>query len=253
MNVIDDLIAAAIPPGRDQPLQEVLIGLHWSAVHSRRLGLAATLHEASCCRTTDIHAAGELHRKTAFELVEYLRSNRPLEASLGLAALNSLLPVDNFDAIGSNARDLLIDQAQGRRVALVGHFPFSEHLRRAARQLWVLELDPGPGDEPAENAPEILPQADVIGLTGSTLANHTFESLAVWFPPQALVVMLGPSTPLSPVLFDYRVDVLAGAVVDDPDSVLRSISQGATLHRPTGLRRITLLRDPVCLRVPAHA
>lgn len=245
MNVIDDLIAAAHSASPDYPVQEVLIGLHWTAVASRQMGLAATLPDASCCYTEDIRQAGDLHLQTAYALIEYLRSERPLEASLGMAALNSLLPVDGLETVELNARDFLIEQGRDKNVVLVGHFAFTGAIRQAARRLWVLELNPGAGDEPADNAPQILPQADVIALTGSTLSNHTFDHLAPLFPATAQVVMLGPSTPLSPVLFEYGIDVLAGSVVDRPDLILRKIGQASPLHRPLGLRRFTMVRRPV--------
>ena len=243
MKIIDDLLTAARSAGRDYPVQEVLIGLHWTAVESRYLGLAATQADQSCCFAEEIRGAGSLHERSAYELAEFLHASRPLEASLGMAALNSFLPVDEQSAVELNALDLIIQESVGRRAALVGHFQFTEEIRRCAEQLWVLELEPTPGDLPAADAPLYLPQADVIGITASTLLNGTFEELARLFPAQALVVMLGPTTPLSEVLFDYGVDVLAGARVSDPHHILRLISQSSPLHRPAGLQRLTLVRE----------
>jgi len=243
MNIIDDLLADARSSAADAPVLDVRIGLHWTAVYSRRVGLAATQPDATCCFAEEIRNGGHLHEMTAFALAEYLYSSRPLEACVGMAALNSFLPVNKEDSVELNARDLMIERGRGKNVALVGHFAFTEDLRKVARQLWVLALNPTPGDLPAERAPELLPQADVIGITASTLINHTFAALASLFPPQALVVMMGPSTPLCPLLFDYGVDVLAGAVVTDADHLLHLVSQSSPLHRPGGLQRLTLAKD----------
>lgn len=243
MTIIDDLLTSAHASSPDCVVQDVFIGLHWTAVYSRSLGLAATLNDATCCFAEDIPGAGHLHEKTAYDLAEYLRSPRQLEASVGMAALNSFLSVDEQAAVELNARDLLIARGSGKYVALIGHFQFTEEIRRSAARLWVLELDPAPGDLPAADAPQYLPQADVIGVTATTLLNGTFENLARLFPERALVVMLGPSTPLSTVLFDYGVDVLAGARVSEPGMILRYISQSSPLHRPRGLQRLTLARD----------
>lgn len=243
MKIIDDLLIAARAASNDHPVQEVLIGLHWTAVQSQYLGLASTQNDETCCFAEDIRGAGTLHEKSAYELAEYLRSSHPLEASLGMAAVNSFLRVDEKNAVEINARDLIIQKSHGRRVALVGHFQFTEEIRCAASELWVLELDPKLGDLPAGDAFRYLPDADVIGITATTLLNGTFEDLAPLFPSRALVVMMGPTTPLSKVLFDHGIDVLAGARVTDPQHILRLIGQSSPLHKPEGLQRITLIRD----------
>jgi hypothetical protein len=57
------------------------------------------------------------------------------------------------------------------------------------------------------------------------------------------VVMLGPSTPLSSVVFDFGISVLSGTWVADPERVLRSISEGATfqqIKRRGGLRLLSM-------------
>jgi hypothetical protein len=57
------------------------------------------------------------------------------------------------------------------------------------------------------------------------------------------VVVLGPSTPLSPVLFDYGVDVVSGTRVVDVDVALRCLSEGATFHQIRGVRLLTMERQ----------
>jgi uncharacterized protein (DUF4213/DUF364 family) len=47
--------------------------------------------------------------------------------------------------------------------------------------------------------------------------------------------MLGASTPMMPLLFDYGLDVLAGCKVIKSDSALTSIGQGATFKQITGI------------------
>ncbi|MCC7206563.1 MAG: DUF364 domain-containing protein [Anaerolineae bacterium] len=244
MPVLEDLLSSVSAGASPAPAQDVRVGLYWTAVHGPRLGLAATLSDRACCFAADVDGAGYLHRRTVNELALLLRDMHPLARSIGLAALNALIAatVDECSGSETNARDVLLERGRGKTVVTVGHFPFTDALRNVAARLWVLELDPGPGDHPAEAAPDLIPQADVIGLTASTLMNGTFDALSRLFPPDALVVMLGPSTPLSPVLFDHGVHMLGGALVDDPAAVLHFVGQGASLHRVPGLRRFTLLK-----------
>jgi uncharacterized protein (DUF4213/DUF364 family) len=128
-------------------------------------------------------------------------------------------------------------------VAIVGHFPFVRQARQAAAECWVLELDPRPGDLPADRAAEVLPQADVIALTGTSLINHTFDGLIGLCRPDAFVVLLGGSAPLTPVLFDRGIDVIAGTRVIDVPIVLQAVSQAATFRQIPGKRLLTMARE----------
>ena len=130
---------------------------------------------------------------------------------VGAAALNALLgaAAGGGAALGEeNGLDLLVRLSAGKRLAIVGRFPYLDGSRLTATRSWVLELNPEGDDLPAGAAPEVLPQADVVGITGSTLANGTLEGLLALCRPDATVVLIGPTTPLSPVLFDYGADVL---------------------------------------------
>jgi uncharacterized protein (DUF4213/DUF364 family) len=111
-------------------------------------------------------------------------------------------------------------------------------------QLSVLDRRPGEDALPAQAAVEVIPNADVLALTATSLINHTFEELMALRNPDARVVMLGPSTPLSPVLFDHGVQLLSGSVVEEIDTVLQAVSQGANFRqvRPLGVRLVTMER-----------
>jgi uncharacterized protein (DUF4213/DUF364 family) len=239
MPIIDDLLAS-ITINRDIPAREVLVGLYWTAVQGLKVGLAATPTGIACELAEDVPGAGQLHGRSVNELAQGLRSKHPLEVAIGMAALNALIEVDEAAGVEINAREVLLERGRGKQVVTVGHFPFTDALREVAAKTWVLELNPTGDDVPAERAPELIPRADVIGLTASTLLNGTFEALAKLFPPQALVVMLGPSTPLSTVLFDYGVTLLGGSMVVDPDTALPYVKQGSSLHKVPGVKRLTL-------------
>jgi uncharacterized protein (DUF4213/DUF364 family) len=114
-----------------------------------------------------------------------------------------------------------------------------------AADCWVLERDPASGDLPASEARAILPRADVVALSGTSLLNHTFDDLMGLCRPGAFVLLLGPSTPLSPVMFEDGVDALSGTRVHDANLVLRSVAQGATfqqIKRGGGLRLLTWIQ-----------
>jgi uncharacterized protein len=242
MSVITDLVNSLDHSELDQKVVDVLIGLHWTMVTGKKSGLAATLGDDPCCRASEIENCGHLHEMHINDLLNFIYSSHPLEVSVGMAALNAVLDYDENSIKEVNARDLLMERSADKNVAIVGHFPFVDQLREKSRNMWVLELNPGPGDTDASEYINILPRADVIGITATSLMNGTFDDLSKCFPSTALVVMMGPSTPMSSILFDYGVDVLAGSKVTDSSILSRYISQGTTLHRVDGLKRITIAR-----------
>ena len=240
-HLLDDLLASL--PDDHTPVRSVMVGAHCTAVCSRHCGLATTIiGDKPHDHTTVVHDAGRLNLKSARELAEYARSVNPLEAGIGVAAINSLLDMDESNAVEINASEVLMRRGTGKNVALVGHFPFIPRLRKSVENLWVIEQHPSGDDHPAQSASELIPKADVVVLTGSALINHTLDGLLELCRPDALVMLLGPTTPLSPVLFDHGVNIIAGSRVVDEDAVLHAIGQGATFQQVTGVRLLAFTR-----------
>jgi uncharacterized protein (DUF4213/DUF364 family) len=188
-----------------------------------------------------VRNAGSLTELSALELAQYARSDNVLEASIGMAAINSLIDIDEAGCVKENAFDVLARKGRGKNIAIVGRFPWIPKLRAVARTLWVIEQSPQEGELPAEAAEEVLPQADVVGLTGTSFINHTVDRL-LELSKNSFVVIVGPTTPLSPVLFDYGVDILAGVTVVKPNKTIRSISQGAIFSKVEGVRLVTMAK-----------
>jgi uncharacterized protein (DUF4213/DUF364 family) len=241
----------------EAPVARVLVGVFWTAVvldaGPPRCGLASTMHgghHGHHLSGPPLPEAGDLAARSGRELAGWLRSESALKASVGMAAFNALLAaqpghVEGYDISEVNAEEVILERGRGRKVAIVGHFPFVERVRQAADACWVLELDPRPGDVPAERADELLPQADVVALTGTSLINHTFDGLIALCRPDAFVLLLGASAPLAPALFDMGVSAVSGTRVVDPQSVLHLLGQGATfrqIKRGGGVRLLTMMR-----------
>jgi uncharacterized protein (DUF4213/DUF364 family) len=165
-----------------------------------------------------------------------------LEASMGMAAINSLIEVDEASCVELNAAELILEKGEGRRIAIVGHFPFLGRVREKAKELWVIEKNPREDDFEEARAEDLLPRADVVALTGTSLTNHTVERLLSLCEPSAFVLMLGDTTPLTPVLFDYGLDALSGTVVVDIPLALGCVSQGANFRQIRGTKRLTLFK-----------
>ncbi len=241
MKILDDLLSSLNLEARVRDIRQ---GLFQTAVLTRNCGLASTLHWYGHHQDgAPIKEAGALLEKSVLELAQMAYLPSALEATIGMATINSLLEVDERRCLALNGGDLLAEKGKGRKVAMVGHFPFVTDLRQVARELWVIEKHPREGDLPEDEAGSLVPQADVVGITGTAFTNHTIERLLSLCRPEAYVVILGNTTPLSPVLFDYGVDAISGTKVIDPEIALRCVSQGATFRQMRGVRLLTMMRS----------
>lgn len=238
MKILDDLISSL---SEDSIVQEVYTCVFWTVVVSKHCGLASTFHEDHP-HHRPVKDVGKLRQKSALELAQYTRSDNLLEACIGMAAINSMVDIDEARCMEQNAFDILAQKGRDKKIAIVGHFPWISKLRNIAKKLWVIEQNPQEGDLPSEAADEILPQADVIAITGSSFINHTVERLLTSSKGR-FTVMLGPTTPLSPVLFDFGVDVLAGVKIIEPEKVICSISEAAIFSQIKGVKPITMVRE----------
>ena len=130
-----------------------------------------------------------------------------------------------------------------KKVAIIGHFPFISRLRPVTSELWVIGKNPQEGEFNENEAEKLLPQAGVVGITGTAFTNRTIGHLLSLCSPGAYVVVLGGTAPLSPILFDYGVSAVSGTLVTDPETVLSYISQGATFRQIKGTRLLTMTKE----------
>ncbi len=239
MKVLDDLMATL---NKDAKVRDIRLGLFHTAVLTRNCGLAATLpRDALRQEPPSVKEPGSLLEKNALELVRMSCSDSILEAVVGMAAINSLLEINDEQCRELNASQLIADRGKGKKVAIVGHFPFIPRLREVVKQLWVIEKNPREGDFTEAEAENLIPQADVVGITGTAFTNHTIEKLLQLCRPQAYVVIVGDTAPLSPVLFDHGINAICGTRVIDPRLALHCVSQGATYQQIKGIRQLTMV------------
>ncbi len=258
-------------PQEPVQVRKVVVGVHWTLVCSKFCGLGSTLVGTGAHGHSAVRDVGELHKKSAQELARWMLSDNLLEASIGIAAFNSLTPretrgstrrrgvrgnyenyngnlessaveVDEDQLQEINAAEVIARHSKGKNLVVVGHFPFVERIKPSTKNCWVIEKRPFGDDFPEEAAQEYIPQADVIALTGTAFINHTMEGLLSLCSRDALVMILGPSTPLVPLLFERGVSFLSGARVYDEDAATITIQQGAIFPQVQGVRLVTMAK-----------
>ncbi|HDS16725.1 MAG TPA: hypothetical protein ENN66_09015 [Proteobacteria bacterium] len=224
----------------DLPVNEVAIFRHTVYIDGPAAGLASTVNTGGCM--APVQALGRLHERGTAELARLLFSEHLLERAIGMAAVNAVVnhPDRVRNTATGNAFDYILGQGRGKNIAVLGHFPKVDSLRESGifKNFWVFELNPQGADLGPESYAEILPQADFVLLTATTLINHTFTEV-LSLCPNSFNVLVGPSTPLHPLLFDYGIDCLAGSVVTDRLCARQYLAQGASFRHTPGLQQVT--------------
>ena len=235
MRLIDDLLEGI--GHLDCPVKRVCVGLHWTVVESKCTGMA---HTYKTSNKRELDSSGSLVGKSALELALRLRSWEPLEASLGVAALNSLIePVGNR----ANVFEHILGLAAGKTVTVIGRFPSNDRIAQVAGRAYFLEMEPQDRELPPYACEEVIPESDIVVITATALINKTLPRL-LELSRRGTAVVLGPSTPMNDVLFRHGADILAGVRVTDADALISSIMQGVKQFKKlAGIEPITRLPD----------
>ncbi|MBN1626742.1 MAG: DUF364 domain-containing protein [Deltaproteobacteria bacterium] len=240
MDILNDIISTL---NLNAEVRDIRQGMFHTGVLTRRCGLAASLPKDALKQDPPmVKEPGRLLEKSVSELVKMSFSDSILEAAIGMASINSLLDIDESKCIELNAGDLIAEKSENKKVVIIGHFPFITKIKETAKDLHIVEKNPREGDLGEDKADNVLPDADVVGITGTALTNHTMDYLLSLCRPDAYVVVLGDSTPLSPVLLEYGVDAVSGTMVIDSETALRCVSQGANFRQIKGIRLLTIIK-----------
>lgn len=137
-------------------------------------------------------------------------------------------------ASSTNHRNLSGD----KKVAVIGHFLYIEKQLGDQCDLCVLEREPEGSDLLDSACEYILPEQDVVFITGMTLTNKTLPRLLT-LTAAVKTILVGPSSPITPKLFSYGVDSIAGFYVMDVDLTRTLVSQAAHTEIFRGGRKIT--------------
>lgn len=217
----------------DAVVDNLLIGLVWTLCQSRdktSTGLAMSPGVA----TRTLKWSGNLTGKPITDLAAWILEWDPYQATVAMAAINSCInsrPLPDSlllepDAEHANLAvfEHFLPQLQGKNVVVIGHYPGIERYQDQMK-LNVLEKQPVAEDLPDSACEFLLPQADWVFLTGSSIANKTFPRLAE-LAAGAKTVLMGPSVPWLPQLHEFGIDYLAGVEVVDADALYHTAAQG---------------------------
>lgn len=231
-------------------ISEVRFGVHLSAVKlsDGSYGIASTLEDngGHCLkknRDFEEFTPAKIVGQKVIDLFETTKKSIIVD-TLKIAVLNAISSTilnegnykirENIDPIE------LVDLTQKKTITIVGAFhSYIQKISETDNKLHVLELDENAlVDEykkfyaPANEYQAVLPESDVVIITGLTLVNNTIDGLLSAISPDALVIVTGPSSSLIPdVLFQNKVNIIGATKITNPEILFNIVSEcGAGFH-----------------------
>ena len=204
------------------------------------------LPEAVCCPSSAkaMPLSGKLVGRCVTEYLADLESPNILRKTLAIASLNALtsscwrkmgeLPYKVIPR--QDAFDEVTIPISGKTVVVGALVPMLKKLLSAEADFTVLEMDSRTlkGRElehyaPASEAPRLIPQADLLVITGVTILNDTLEDMLKMAKPGAQILVTGPTASMLPDAFFRRgVTMLGGIRVTHADDVLDLIAEAGS-------------------------
>ena len=229
--IINEILESVNEPLKGRTVEEVILGLGYTAVKldDGSCGLAATLRDeiAECCSL--VERAGQLSGGEAHSLGELALSTDVLESAVGLATINAVLNRDIKSNVAPPVEALEI--GKDNIVGIIGYIePLIEPVRQRCNKLYIFERRPPAKEFVYQDwaANVLLPQCDIAIISGTTLINKTIDHLLELC--RGKVAIIGPSTPLSPVLKKHGVSFAFGSIVKEPSKVLKILTQGGGMR-----------------------
>jgi len=243
--ILDELWERLAGRAQQRRVVDVRVGLAYTAVRldDDGCGLAYTFRQEACEGSTAVREAGTLAGRPAAELAAWVRTPDAASAAVGVATLNAVAqpPAEAAEADITEA----IRVAPGDVVGMVGYFrPLMNYFRQRDARLHIFERHPleEPDVHPDWAASLLLPECDVVVISGTAVINRTIDGLLSCLDRAREVVVLGPSTPMVPDVFAGRgVTLLSGVRVRDPARLLQIVSEGGGTRRfGPAVQKITL-------------
>ena len=231
-------LAARLSENVTGTTDHVLVGLNWTVV----VGPLGVGLSHSPARGTNgckgLPAPSSYAGQKLADLARLTASENVFEQAIGYAAINA--HHNRFDLSGSEVNGLDLIEDHGEQTVVIGQFP---GLMKRVPNAAVIEREPRPGCYPENAAADLLPAAKQVLITGSALTNGSLAGLLP-LARKAFIALVGPSCPLSPLLFEFGINALSGFVVHNTEGLLHAAMEGGAVAamRPHG-RFLTLARE----------
>ncbi len=215
----------------DTAVKEIIIGLTWTYCQVEGIGLC--MSPAQPTRT--LPWSGTLVNQKINDLAPWLKSWDSYQATIGMAAINAVINASSplivasaplYPKVSGNLAvfEHFLPLIRGKKVVVIGRYPGLSQYEQEI-DLQVLERQPTSQDLPDTACEYILPEADWVFLTATSIVNKTFPRL-VELSQNAKLVLMGPTVPWLPELREMGIDYLAGIAVTHKELLRQTIAEG---------------------------
>jgi uncharacterized protein len=227
-------------------IADIRVGLFLTAVRlsDNSFGVASTLTDTNRFCTKENRDYGDftplkIKGQKVKDLFETSKGSN-IVLTLKIAVLNAissnLITSGEYNVLNNCDPIDLIDLNSHKTITIVG--AFHSYIRKISvtdNRLFVLELNENALTEdqkrfyiPADDYQKVLPDSDVVIITGLTLVNNTIDGLLSAISQKTQVIVVGPSGSIVPdILFANKVGIIGATLITNPDILFDVVSEGA--------------------------
>ena len=228
-------------------LSDIRIGLFLTAVRlsDNSYGTSATLtddypHCTKSKRDFGDFTPFKMRGKKVSDLFE-TRKESNIILTIKIAVLNAIssgiISSGNYKILENCDPIELLDLNSQKTITIVGAFhSYINKISETKSKLYVLELNPDAlADDhkqfyiPAKDYKNIVPDSDIVIITGLTLVNQTIDGLLSAISNNTMVVVTGPSSSIIPdILFANKVNIIGASRITKPEILFDIVSETGT-------------------------
>jgi uncharacterized protein (DUF4213/DUF364 family) len=233
-------------------VDDLVIGIFFTGVKlsTGHGGVASTpigeIPEAVCCPTSAARMpqAGNLEDKPVSEILKHSLDANVLKSAIGVATLNALSQLileakdgTDYPTIKDKDGFDLLRIQPNEHVSIIGAFgPYIRRLKMMGNPFFIIEKSPltlRPDEikyfKPESEMQSALERSDVVIMTGTTIVNHTIDTILSLIRNGTRTAIIGPTASMIPDAFFKRgVHVMAGVRILDADLMIKILKQGGS-------------------------
>jgi len=246
---MDAIIAAAKPYAGERRVKDLVVGISLVAVEldNGNVGISYVLRESLPEGCSAFPYVREVIGKPAAELLCWAVCGRDdLQRTIGNAVLNALSLEQGLQDCPQESGPFGLQITEGMKVGMIGMIRPAVMMLEPYHCEFVIfdrAREGNPAIYPTERQAELLPQCDIVFLSGTTTINGTVDQLLDWCSENAQIVMIGASTPMFPQAFaGTKVRILAGSqcIPEKKKELFQLISMASGID---GIRRLLKKRN----------